>query len=815
MADQTLMFDLLAKDSASGAFRDMARSALAAAGEMHAAFAEPIDAKIKTEGFDEYMAKLAEMRAANDLAIGDISARTMKLVEGADAAGRELDRMSQRMDEAGASADGAGGRFGRLFGMLRGFGAANGGIGLGVLGGGGAAVALTGVLGLASALTSAAGAAGVLGLAVVGDVKGYAEMQKQITKLQTSLATMSPTSKSYARDQAQLTALLKQQRQQYGPMVTGLAHVSTAWNGFLGKTHGSTMRLIGEALKIAADALRQLAPVANAAAKAMLPLLKNVDQWVKGSGFRQFLDWLKTSGSSALADLTRVVGSAALAFVKLMEAFAPVGAAITDFLAKLPGGAALALVGAAIGGVVVAMTGLTGPVAAAAVGIAAVGAAMLLAWKRSSSFRTVATNAFHDISKALGSLVTAAKAFWSQWGGDITKYGLGVLKAFVTIAGSQLSFVLHLLAALLDVFSGHWKDAWNNVKQAFTAAWNGIKTEASMIGHALLGTLDGVWHLIESAASAAWDGIKNLVSSAWDAITSRVADGVAHVKSFVSSLPGEIVGFFAGLPGQMFSIGANILQGLLNGLKSLGSSLGSTLSSIAGSIPGAFMSALQIKSPSRVMHGVGQNVMQGLINGLRSRQQQLKAELQKTATMIQNSMSWAQSFAGNMFSAGLPTTRSTIRTTTGYVNGIKVVSTAPGQTHLTREQLLAEMFAYETKQARQARQLNAWVTKLSHEGLSRSLLEQMAAGGPQGLAEIAALASATPAQIRRFNHLNASANKNLNNAGAMANTGRSMKALHAQQARQQAMVNAITKALAQATVKVKTVGHHPRLRVTG
>lgn len=846
MADETLMFDLLAKDSASGSFRDLAKSAALAAGEMHAAFADPVKAKIETEGFDSYMAKLGEVKAANELAIGDIQAKAMALAEGADAAGRELDKMSAELDRAGRGADDAGRRFTNLGGTFKKVGMAFGAGPAGFLAGGALAGLVAIVGGLASALTAAAGAASILGLAVVGDVKGYSALETKITSLKTSLAGMSPTSKSYAKDQAELSKLLAQQREQYGPMVSGLHALSDAWKSFTGKTKGPVMQLIGEGLKIAADALRQFAPVANAAAKAMEPLLKQVDAWVKGSGFKDFMNYLKTTGVQALGVFARLIGTATGSLLKLMVALAPVARAVADFLGHLNGTQSLLVVGAAIAGIVAAMTGVgvaISPMAVAIGGvIAAFSAAIIVAWKNSATFRKTVVDAFHQVKAALADLITAAKGFWAKWGDDIKRFGLQELIGFAKEVGNLLSGLFHLLAAILDVFSGNWKGAWQNLKAGvlnivkgfvdgamnmirpmlsiITAVWDGIKNATIAAWNWITSKITGALDTVKNAMETAWNWVVSKVTGAWDAITGAVSTGVDKVKGFMSALPGEIVGFFAGLPGEMLSIGENIMSGLINGITSKIGALASSVSSIASSIPGKIASFLGIQSPSRVTYGQGQHIMQGWINGLKSKKAELQKELSNISKEIQSALSWASSFNGNVFNAGLPTTRNVTipgQTTTSVMNGIKITQSTPatiGTQNLTPQQMLAQMFAYEHGQVNQNRHLLAMIKKLRSDGMSLAVLQQMAAGGPQGLAEIEALAAATPAQVRQFSHLDAQATAAANNAGAYATTGHSMQQLKNQQRRDQQLVNSIANKLSHTTLHVKVAGGH-KLRTTG
>jgi hypothetical protein len=189
--------------------------------------------------------------------------------------------------------------------------------------------------------------------------------------------------------------------------------------------------------------------------------------------------------------------------------------------------------------------------------------------------------------------------------------------------------------------------------------------------------------------------------------------------------------------------------------------------------------------------------------------------LGRTNTLIGNAHAFGSAFAGNVFAAGLPTTKQVNvpgHTFTKVINGQLVTESTPGTTKtvkLSNSQLLASMVKYQKGQRAQALRLAHDVRKLSREGVSKSLLAQMQAGGAQGIAEIHALAQGSRSQVHQFNRLNAQTNAALNQAGAYAASGHPMAHLQRQRQNEEATVRAIKKALHNLTVTVK----HSKLRV--
>jgi phage-related protein len=120
---------------------------------------------------------------------------------------------------------------------------------------------------------------------------------------------------------------------------------------------------------------------------------------------------------------------------------------------------------------------------------------------------------------------------------------------------------------------------------------------------------------MRSGISSAWNAIKSATSSAFHAV-------VGFIKNPLQSI-------------NLFSIGKNIIQGLINGIGSLASAVGSKIMSIAGNIKGKIQSALGIHSPSRFMAWVGQMTGQGLVNGIAGMQNRVASASQSMAQAAQ------------------------------------------------------------------------------------------------------------------------------------------------------------------------------------
>jgi hypothetical protein len=88
--------------------------------------------------------------------------------------------------------------------------------------------------------------------------------------------------------------------------------------------------------------------------------------------------------------------------------------------------------------------------------------------------------------------------------------------------------------------------------------------------------------------------------------------------------------------GSLYSIGSNVISGLINGINSMSDSLGTTVNTIASSVSNTFRKVLKINSPSRVFKELGGYTMEGFLIGMQSMVPDLQNTIGEISTSIQN-----------------------------------------------------------------------------------------------------------------------------------------------------------------------------------
>lgn len=141
--------------------------------------------------------------------------------------------------------------------------------------------------------------------------------------------------------------------------------------------------------------------------------------------------------------------------------------------------------------------------------------------------------------------------------------------------------------------------------------------------------------------------LKETITEAWNGIKQAISDAIETIKSFFPGLVSEsgkagkegaegLKNPFASL--NLFSIGANIIKGLIAGLDSMTGGLISKATTMAGMVKNAFKGAMGINSPSRVFRQYGIWTVQGFNNGIDAEGKQGEKKVMNFAQMVQKAM---------------------------------------------------------------------------------------------------------------------------------------------------------------------------------
>ncbi|WP_216588596.1 phage tail tape measure protein [Streptomyces brasiliscabiei] len=297
-----------------------------------------------------------------------------------------------------------------------------------------------------------------------------------------------------------------------------------------------------------------------------------------------------------------------------------------------------------------------------------------------------------------------------------------------------------------------------------------------------------------SALSALGGNLASTASSAWQRFKDGSTRKGSEFLSYVGGLPGRTVSAIGDLGSLLVGKGMDVVRGLWAGISSMTGWLKGQISSWAKSaVPGPIADALGISSPSKVTKAQGRWIARGLVEGMTGSEKQVKAASAKLADIIADSLK-----PGSRRSRALATLSSgtkqlltlarqeeqlaaRLKKATAKLNeqtkardqlaaSIKqgIVSSADitqGSGPMTAEGILARL----DRDRKHAEAFTKNLAKLQKAGVRSDLISQIAqAGVDQGSATAAALAQATPGQIKKINAEQAALVKVAGKAGSTA-----------------------------------------------
>ncbi|MFI0932910.1 hypothetical protein ACH4RG_14325 [Streptomyces sp. NPDC021019] len=356
-----------------------------------------------------------------------------------------------------------------------------------------------------------------------------------------------------------------------------------------------------------------------------------------------------------------------------------------------------------------------------------------------------------------------------------------VMAAQWLIAMGPIGWVIAAVIGLVILIIANWDKIKHYTGVVFTWLWSKIK-----------GTLVTILSWVTG-----WVIVKYFLNH-WDRIKAGTVAKVAGLISFVRGLPGRILGALSSLNNLLYSKGTAVVQGLWRGIQSMGGWLKGQLMSFARSvIPGPIAKALGISSPSKVTTEQGKWIAKGLAVGLTGSAKQVKSAADKVAGIIRKSLAPGKGRAAALakVSTGSKALVAMANKEVKLAAKLKVATKSLSDQIKARDKLAADVkkgvldsanitantsggpvsaqiiLAQLTTKMNQARQFAAQLATLRKKGIRSDLIAQIAqAGVEQGSGAATALAMASKGQISQINSTQAQLVGAATAAGSTAGT---------------------------------------------
>ncbi|MFK3833084.1 tape measure protein [Staphylococcus saprophyticus] len=337
------------------------------------------------------------------------------------------------------------------------------------------------------------------------------------------------------------------------------------------------------------------------------------------NGIKGVINWwnsLDGSTQKVLGGIIKWAGLTLIAVGPLLTIFGKIGLAISSMFGPISGlllnmgkvsgamktgatfGSAFASVFPKIGMVLGA---LTGPIGLTVLAITGIGTALVIAYKKSETFRNIVNGALQGVIAGFKLLWTGVMAVLTPIGNAIASFGRQLAKTFGQFWAEN---------------GPQFMQALNNIKTGFMVVWSIIRPIISGIGTLFKAVFGGILSFIQFIMPAiqaifrvGWAVVKYIFVSTWEAIKGVVNGGLNIIMGLIKVFSGLFTGdfrkmwegvkqiffgafqfiwnlvqlWFVGKIFGLFKLGLGLIKSVVSG--SLGAVRG-TFSSVLGSIWG-------------------------------------------------------------------------------------------------------------------------------------------------------------------------------------------------------------------------------------
>ena len=224
---------------------------------------------------------------------------------------------------------------------------------------------------------------------------------------------------------------------------------------------------------------------------------------------------------------------------------------------------------------------------------------------------------FSDVVTAIAPLITQIAGLLIPIIQALMPVVVTVFSVVADVIKSAMRIVQGIIQVVTGIISGDWDKVWNGIQNIVKGVWdtivNLVRGALQIIGQVVISGLGLVGNFVASTLSS----IGRFFADTWNNVVNGVSGMIGNVVGFFSGLIGRITGAIGNAGSALFSVGKNIVQGLIDGIGSMMGAIGrAVISIVPEAIRGPFESLLGIHSPSRVFREYGVNIGQGLILGI-------------------------------------------------------------------------------------------------------------------------------------------------------------------------------------------------------
>lgn len=187
----------------------------------------------------------------------------------------------------------------------------------------------------------------------------------------------------------------------------------------------------------------------------------------------------------------------------------------------------------------------------------------------------------------------------------------------VAMDANPIGLVVIAIAALVGAFILAWKKS-ETFRRIVLGAWSAIKSATVSVFGAVVSFFKTWGPRILTVLAGPLGVVVRMVIQHWSQIKAAAAAAFNAVVSFARSFGGRIKGAVGSLGHLLYSVGEDIVRGLVSGIGAAWHWVTDKLHSLVSGLSSVARKALGINSPSKVFAKIGGSVGEGMASGIRS-----------------------------------------------------------------------------------------------------------------------------------------------------------------------------------------------------
>jgi phage-related protein len=174
-----------------------------------------------------------------------------------------------------------------------------------------------------------------------------------------------------------------------------------------------------------------------------------------------------------------------------------------------------------------------------------------------------------DVKKIFTDGVSIVQSLWRLFGDNIVAFTKGWISSVMQVLGGAFQVIRGIFQTFSALLKGDWRGAWDGIKLILRGAVN-----------ILVGLVRNLWTTVTFAFKNAGVALKAVMGGIWDGIKTVTRNGAGWLVDQVKAIPGRILG----ASKAFLNAGKGLIGKFWDGMKSIGSGAAGLAGDIFGSV---------------------------------------------------------------------------------------------------------------------------------------------------------------------------------------------------------------------------------------